>query len=178
MSLTCPGVCRIAGENCQGFLSYQCHRSDDITIANFILQFISSCCVFVSACTAVCTCASGCVNMWQREKQARSLCNSVCEGTNTHLYDNFLFTMSKDSNTDTIHFPFINWCGNVGPRGSDFWSLSGLRAGRVCFTGGRRKLLVQGRWFWDPRIHNIAFAREKMLSFYEYLAAIARDCRS
>lgn len=23
--------------------------------------------------------------------------------------------MSKDSNTDTIHFPFINWCGNVGP---------------------------------------------------------------
>ena len=151
MSLTCPSVCRIAGENCpRSWLNRHRRRHhhccNDITTANFTLQFISSHCVFVCACTPLCVCvgASECVNMWQREKQARSLCNSVCEGTNTHLYDNFLFTMSKDSNTDTIHFPFINWCGNVGPRRSDFWSLSGLKGGGVCFTGGRRELLVQG----------------------------------
>lgn len=74
-------------------------------------------CSLFQATVSVCTHARLCVwvSVWQREKQSRSLCNSVCEGTNTHLYDNFLFTMSKDSNTDTIHFPFINWCGNVGP---------------------------------------------------------------
>ncbi len=81
--------------------------------------------------------------------------------------------MSKDSNTDTIHFPFINSCGNVGPGRSDFWSLSGPRGGRVCFTGGRRKLLVQGRWFWEPWIHNSVFARDKRLGFREHLVAIA-----
>lgn len=54
---------------------------------------------------------------------------------NTHLYDNFLFTMSKDSNTDTIHFPFINWRRNVALHRSDLWSLLGLKVARVCLTG-------------------------------------------
>lgn len=170
MSLTCPSVCRIAGENCQGFLSHHCSHLcyDDITVANFILQLMC-----LSVHVQACVCAHVCVNMWQWEKQARFLCNSVCEGTNTYLYDNFLFTMSKDSNTDTIHFPFINWCGNVGPRRSDFWSLPELKVGRVCFTGGRRKRLVQRGWFWKPCIHNSVFARDKMITFRAYLVANA-----
>lgn len=38
MSLTCLSICRIVGENCQGFLTHHHHHhccSDDITIANF-----------------------------------------------------------------------------------------------------------------------------------------------
>lgn len=164
------GVCRIVGENCHSSLAHyhyrRCHHHpsyDDITVANFILQFISSYCACMCVCSLVWVCDG--------EKQARPRCNSVCEGTNTHLYDNFLFTMSKDSNTDTIHFPFINWCGNVGPGRSDFWSLSGLRGGTVCFTGGRRKLLAHGRWFREACIHNNVFARDKRPSLYERLAA-------
>lgn len=58
---------------------------------------------------------------------------------NTHLYDNFLFTMSKDGNTDTIHFPFINWCRNVALHRRDQWSLLGLKVARVCFPGSGRR---------------------------------------
>lgn len=118
-----------------------------------------------------------CKRMWQREKQARSPCNSVCEGTNTHLYDNFLFTMSKDSNTDTIHFPFINWCRNVVFRRSDFWSLLGLKGGRVCFTGGWRELLVVvvGVDYFRSHASIIVCIWDNMLSFHEHLAATAWD---
>lgn len=92
----------------------------------------------------VCTCVSG--DVWQGQKQGLSPCNSVHGGTNTHLYDNFLFTSAEDSNTDTIHFPFINWCRNVVFRGSDFWSLLGLKGDGVCFPGGRSEPSVPERW--------------------------------
>ena len=94
--------------------------------------------VSVCACThTLCTWLSKCTA--ERETQACSLCNSVCEATNTHLYDNFLFTVSKDSNTDTIHFPFINWCGNVGPGRSDFSSRPGLWGRQGLFYGWEEK---------------------------------------
>lgn len=104
--------------------------------------------------------------MWQREKQAHSTCNSVCEGTSTHLYDNFLFTMSKDSNTDTIHFPFINWCRNVARRRSDSQSPLGLKGDIVCLTGGGRELLVAEGMFGEPCIYNNVYL---MLGFCEHL---------
>lgn len=128
---------------------------DGITTGNSILQFILSCwdvraCVCVSAC---------------KETLARLLCNSVCEGTNTHLYDNFIFTMSKDSHTDTIHFPFINWCGNVGLGRSDFSSPLG-GGGTVCFTDGRRRLLAPVRGFLGVAHPKQCIRRDKRLSIY------------
>lgn len=131
------------GENCQGFLTHHhnCY-CDDITIANFILHFISSQCLCIHTHTPGFICVSR--NMWQRQKPAHSACNSVCGGTNTHLYDNFLFTSAVDSNTDTIHFPFINWCRNVVFRGSDFWSLLGLKGDGVCFPGGEPLVADRG----------------------------------
>lgn len=142
------------------------------------LHPISFCCRLFQAAAHVCVCArtSACKcvseNMWQREKQAHSTCNSVCEGTSTHLYDNFLFTMSKDSNTDTIHFPFINWCRNVALRRSDSQSPLGLKGDIVCLTGGRRELLVPDGMFGEPCIYNNVYL---MLGFCEHLEASAWD---
>lgn len=144
MSLTCG----IVGENCQGFLTHNSNCCcDDITTTQFhsALYFKP---VSVHPCTHThtpkCICVSG--NMWQKQKQVRSPCNSAHGGTNTHLYDNFLFTSAEDSNTDTIHFPFINWCRNVVFRGCDLCSLLGLKGDGVCFPGGRSEPPVAERW--------------------------------
>lgn len=140
--------CKIAG-------AFMAHRRNT-TATMTSLQPISSCGLFRAA-ASVCVrsrlraCVG--VNVWQREEQARSVCNSVCEGSNTHLYDNFLFTMSKDSNTDTIHFLFIYWCRNVGPGRVTSEVFQGQRGGGVCYTGGRRQLVEQGGWVREPCIH-------------------------
>lgn len=65
MSLTCPSVCRIAGENCQGFLSHHCSHLcyDDITVASFILQLMC-----LSVHVQACVCAHVCVWICDSER--------------------------------------------------------------------------------------------------------------
>lgn len=174
MSLTCPGVCRIAGENCQGFLAHLHHHHhcyDDITIANFSLQFISSCCVCVCMCTPVCERVCEC------DRERNRLALYVIQCVKAPIPISMIISYSLWAKTATlIQFisPLLTGAEMLGPGRSDFWSLSGPRGGRVCFMGGRRKLLVQGRWFWEPWIHNSVFARDKRRSFHEHFGHCVR----
>lgn len=67
-------------------------------------------------CQCVCwwVCARASVKWGRATVEGNSLSLHAIQSVkapSTHLYDNFLFTMSKDSNTDTIHFPLLTGAG-------------------------------------------------------------------
>lgn len=108
MSLTCPGVCRIAGENClRSWLNrhrrHHHHRCcNDITTANFTLQFISSHCVFVRTRTHAPVCACVRVSVWICDRGRNRLALYVIQCVKAPIPISMIISYSPWAKTATL----------------------------------------------------------------------------
>lgn len=116
MSLTCPGVCRIARENCQGFLAHH-HCLDDITIANSPCSLFQAT-VFVFVCECARPCACVWVRVWICDRERNSLALYVIHCVKAPIPISMIISYSLWAKTATlIQFisPLLTGAEMLGP---------------------------------------------------------------